>query len=85
MRAKARRTAECLDYPFVPPFLPPLAPSRSHLDVRVCALSTGRAACVIKVIADAATSDRVPRHAPEARGLVREEGREGTREETKIG
>jgi hypothetical protein len=61
----------------IPPVLPLLPPSRPHLDVHVCAPSTGTAACLIEVIADAATRDRVPRHASEARGLVTEEGIEG--------
>jgi hypothetical protein len=37
------------------------------MDVR--APSTSTAACMVEVEADAATSDRVPRHAPEAGGL----------------
>jgi len=45
--------------------------------VRVCASSTGTAACVVEVEADAATSGRVPRHAPEACGLGKR-GRERT-------
>ena len=35
---------------------------------------------MIEVEADAATSDRISRHAPEARGLVRRGGTEGRRE-----
>jgi hypothetical protein len=84
VRAKTRRKAECFDFSFLLPFLPLFAPFHSHLDVRVWTLSTRRAACMVEVEADAATSDRIPRHTPEARGLVGEEGREGTREEKNI-
>ena len=68
---KSSRKAKSFDLPFLSP-LPPYA----YLDVHVCTPSSSHTACMIEVIADAATSDLVPRHAPEARGLVRG-GRDG--------
>ena len=67
----------------LPSLLPSLPPLFPHLGVHVCAPGTGTAACVIEVIADAATSDRVPRHAPEARGLVGKK-KEGRKEERRV-